>query len=169
MNFFQTLIDLQAAGDWNITIKQAQENKLIVSVLFRNEKCGDNAGKLIPPLILKGSALEMDEGFFEAIGEPIKNTATLLVNLEAYCKQQEQAKTESKLGREQETKEQREKESKGKKYDEALKQVSALEAEGKYREAWMKVPDHTEYPEKEDFLRKRKEALSAKFSQPTFF
>lgn len=44
-----------------------------------------------------------------------------------------------------------------------------LEKEGKFREAWMKVPDITEFPEKADEIRKRKTSLSDKFATPSLF
>ncbi|MNL88215.1 hypothetical protein D3C87_2177870 [compost metagenome] len=47
--------------------------------------------------------------------------------------------------------------------------VDELEKEGKHREAWMKVPDITEFPEKADEIRKRKTELSDKFSAPSLF
>ena len=44
-----------------------------------------------------------------------------------------------------------------------------MEKEGKFREAWIKVPDITEFPEKADEIRKRKTELSNKFATPSLF
>ena len=50
-----------------------------------------------------------------------------------------------------------------------MTKAEELEKEGKFRDAWMKVPDITEFPEKADEIRKRKGELSAKFSTPSLF
>ena len=54
-------------------------------------------------------------------------------------------------------------------YQMAMDKVDELEKEGKFREAWMKVPDLTEFPEKADEIRKRKTSLSDKFATPSLF
>jgi hypothetical protein len=50
-----------------------------------------------------------------------------------------------------------------------MAKADELEKEGKYREAWMKVPEIPDYPEKADEIRKRKTELSDKFSAPSLF
>lgn len=50
-----------------------------------------------------------------------------------------------------------------------MAKVDELEKEGKFREAWIKVPDISEYPEKADEIRKRKTSLSDKFATPSLF
>ncbi|ULT42603.1 prtrc system protein e [Niabella defluvii] len=64
---------------------------------------------------------------------------------------------------------QKEKEAKDKKYKDGMAKADELEKEGKFREAWIKVPDITEFPEKADEIRKRKSSLSAKFATPDLF
>lgn len=168
MNFFQNLIALQVKGEWKITINQHDEGKLIVSVLLDNKQCGDEARKLIPPLILKGTAAELDEGFFNAISAPVQTTAQLFSNMEAYLKAQDEAKKQSAMEKDRETKAEKEKGEKQKKFESSMKRVDELEAEGKFKEAWMKVPEISEYPEQEALLRKRKEDLSAQFAPSLF-
>ena len=46
--------------------------------------------------------------------------------------------------------------------------VDELEKEGKHRDAWMKVPDPSEYPEQAEAIRKRKSSLSSKFAPDLF-
>ena len=166
--FFQSIAALNVKGEWKIVISQTIENNLIVSVLLCNEQCGDDARKLIPPILLKGSPKEIDEGFLNAIEAPVKVTSQLFVNMESYLKQQELAQLESKLEKDKVAKAASNKTDKEKKYETALKKVDELEAEGKFKEAWMKVPEATEYPEHADSLRKRREALSPKFAPSLF-
>jgi len=167
-NFFQSLSALQLQGDWNITIQQTKTQSLIVSVLLKNESCGDEARKVIPPIILKGSAAEMDEGFFANITEPLKATAQLFLNMESYMKQQETAQLQSKMEKDKANKAEKEKSDKDKKYEAALKAADELEKAGKYREAWIKVPEPTDYPDYAEAIRKRKSELSAKFPPDLF-
>ncbi|MFA6151990.1 MAG: PRTRC system protein E [Chitinophagaceae bacterium] len=168
MNFFQSLSALQVNGGWNISIAHGAADILIVSVLLANDKCGDKAGKTIPPLVLKGTARELDEGFFAAIETPIKTTAQLLTNMEAYLKAQETAKKNSAMEKDNAVKAEKDKTEKQKKYEASMKKVDELEEEGKFREAWMKVPEISEYPEQAEILRKRREELSAQFAPDLF-
>jgi len=46
--------------------------------------------------------------------------------------------------------------------------LDELEKEGKHRDAWMKVPDPSEYPEQAEAIRKRKSSLSLKFAPDLF-
>jgi len=50
-----------------------------------------------------------------------------------------------------------------------MAKADELEKEGKFREAWMKVPEITDYPEKADEIRKRKSELSNQFSSTGLF
>jgi PRTRC genetic system protein E len=168
MNFFQTIVAMQVAGDWKINIAKETADRLIVSVLFFNEAVGDDARKVVPPIILKGSPQELDEGFFAAIEQPVKETAQLFTNMEQYLKQREEAKIQSQMEADKAAKEEKEKSDKKKKYQEAMKKVDELEAEGKHRDAWMKVPDAAAYPGFAEEIGKRKSELAKKFSPDLF-
>jgi len=168
-NFFRQLTELSLTGDIQITIRQASDNRLAVSVLLQNEQCGDNAKKQLIPLTLNGTVEELDEGFFEQITKPLQSASSLMVNMEAYLKQLEEAKKRSAMEKEKADKEQKVKEEKDKKYQEAMQKVEALEKAGKYREAWMKVPNPADYPDHTDILQNRRKELADKFSTPDLF
>jgi hypothetical protein len=72
------------------------------------------------------------------------------------------------MEKEKTDRERKEKEAKEKKYREAMQKVDELEKEGKHRDAWMKVPDPSEYPEQAEAIRKRKSSLSSKFAPDLF-
>jgi len=167
-NFFSSVAALNITGDLQLTMRKGAENNWVVSVMLHNEQCGDEARKLIPSLNLKGTAEDLDSGFFEQITTPMQVASGLMVDMEAFMKQLEAAKKQSEMEKEKADKERREKEAKEKKYKEAMQKVDELEKEGKYRDAWMKVPDPAEYPEQAEGLRKRKSALSAKFAPDLF-
>jgi len=54
------------------------------------------------------------------------------------------------------------------KYKGIMAEVEKLEAAGKYREAWLKVPKTSEFPDKTEEMQKRRSSLSAKFSPDLF-
>ncbi|MBS1631595.1 MAG: PRTRC system protein E [Bacteroidetes bacterium] len=167
-NFFRQITDLNITGNLQLIISKGAENSLVVSIMLNNEQCGDEARKLIPPLNLRGTAEELDNGFFEHISKPIEAASGLMVNMETFMKQLEEAKKQSAMEKEKADKEKKEKEAREKKYKEAMQKVDELEKEGKYRDAWMKVPEPSEYPEQAEALRKRKSALAAKFAPDLF-
>lgn len=167
-NFFSSVAALNITGDLQITIRKGAATNWVVSVMLNNEQCGDDARKLIPSLNLKGTAEELDNGFFGQITTPIETASGLMVNMEAYMKQVEEAKKQSAMEKEKADKDKKEKEAKDKKYKEAMQKVDELEKEGKFRDAWMKVPEPAEYPEQAEALRKRKSALAAKFAPDLF-
>src|SRR3546814_19016430 len=104
-NFFSGIARMGIKGDLNITIKSGAEGNLIVSVLLNNRGCGDDAQQAIPPLVLKGSAEDLDNGFFESISAPLPQISQLCVNLEAYLKAQEGARKQSAMTKEKTDKE----------------------------------------------------------------
>lgn len=168
-NFFNQIAQMDIQGDLHLTIAKGAENNLIVSVMLQNEQCGDNAKQLIPPLNLRGTAEELDEGFFQQIATPLQTASGLMVNMEAFMKQLEEAKKQSAMEKEKNEKEKKEQEAKDKKFKEGMAKADELEKEGKFRDAWMKVPEMTEFPEKADEIRKRKSELSDKFSSTGLF
>ncbi|WP_118975769.1 PRTRC system protein E [Taibaiella koreensis] len=166
--FFKQLAALGLKADLHIAIAQPRENYMVVTVRLSDDQCGDDAAKLIPPLNLKGSPEDFDSSFFSNIGQPLKVTDTLFANMEVYLKQQEVALAASKMAKEKAAQEEKNKSEKEKKYDEGLKKAAELEAEGKHREAWMKVPDPSLYPEHAEEIRQKREALSAHFAPSLF-
>ena len=168
-NFFNQIAQLDLTGVLQLNISKGVENNLIVSVILNNEQCGDNAKNLIPPLTFNATPQEFDEGFFEQITAPIKTVSGLMVDMEKFLKQLEEVKKQSAMEKEKADKQKKEQEAKDKKFKDGMAKADELEKEGKFREAWMKVPEITEFPEKADEIRKRKNALSDKFATPSLF
>ena len=168
-NFFNQIQQLDFTGVLQLNISKGIESNLIVTVLLNNEACGDSAKNLIPPLTFNATPQEFDEGFFEQITTPIQKVSGLMVDMEKFQKQLDEAKAQSAIEKAKTEKEKKEKEVKDKKFKDAMAKADELEKEGKFREAWIKVPDITEFPEKADEIRKRKTALSDKFATPSLF
>lgn len=168
-NFFNQIEQLDFTGVLQLNILKGAENNLIVSVLLHNDQCGDTAKNLIPPLTFNATPQEFDEGFFQQITTPIQKASGLMVDMEKFLKQLEEAKKQSAIEKEKTERAKKEKEYKDKKYKQAMVKVDELEKEGKFRDAWIKVPDIAEFPEKADEIRKRKSSLSDKFATPSLF
>ena len=168
-NFFNQIQQLDFTGVLQLNISKGIESNLIVTVLLNNEQCGDSAKTLIPPLTFNATPQEFDEGFFEQITTPIQKVSGLMVDMEKFQKQLDEAKAQSAIEKEKTEKAKKDKETKDKKFKDAMAKADELEKEGKFREAWIKVPDITEFPEKADEIRKRKTALSDKFATPSLF
>lgn len=168
-NFFNQIAQMGITGDLQLTISKGIENTLIVSIMLQNEQCGDNAKQLIPPLNLRGTAEELDEGFFQQITTPLQTASGLMVNMEAFMKQLEVAKKQSAMEKEKSDIQKKEQEAKDKKFKDGMVKADELEKEGKFREAWMKIPEIIDYPEKADEISKRKSELSNQFSSTGLF
>lgn len=168
MNFFEQIAALQLTGALKIVIQQTSDNLYSVSTLLNNEKCGDDARKLITPFTLTGTSEQLDEAFFTTISTPLKKTSELMDNMEGYLKTVEEARKHSAMEKEKTEQEKKEKETKKKKYEEIMKKAKELEDEGKYREAYVRVPEADIYPEFAEQLRKKREELVKKF-EPNLF
>ncbi|MCX2429870.1 prtrc system protein e [Pedobacter sp. GR22-10] len=166
-NFFKQIAAMQANGEWVIVVKPIGTEKIIVSVLYNDDSCGDNARKSIPPLTFSNTAAALDDAFFADIRTAFTGTIQLHNSMEHYLKQQEAAGQQAQMNKKPSATIKQKAEPISK-YDAAIQKVAELEAQEKYREAWMKVPDPAEYPDKADFLRKRREELSVHFAPDLF-
>jgi PRTRC genetic system protein E len=167
-NFFRQIAKLNLAGDLQITLRQGTENSFVLSVLLNNEQCGDDARKTIPPLNLRGTAEDLDNGFFENISTPLQTASGLMVDMESFMKQVEEAKKKSAMEKEKSDKAKKEKEAKDKKYNEALQKADELEKEGKYKDAWSALPKASEYPEYAENIRKKQDEYERHFAPSLF-
>lgn len=167
-NFFRQIAKMNLTGDLQITIRPTQDNRFVISVLLSNEQCGDEARKLIPPLNLRGTAEDLDNGFFENVAIPMQTASGLMVDMDAYMKQVEEAKKKSAMEKEKADREKKEKEAKDKKYNEALQKAEELEKEGKYKEAWSALPKASDFPENAEYISKKQDEDERHFAPSRF-
>lgn len=168
INFFKQIAQMNVTGDLQITIKKGAENNWIVAVLLHNEACSDSAKNLIVPCTLRGTAQELDEDFFGTITSPLEMASGLMVNMESFMKQLEEAKKQSAIEKEKTEKEKKEKEGKDKKFQDAMSKSTDLEKESKYKESWTALPKIADFPEHTEAIRKRMSELE-KFLAPSLF
>lgn len=131
MNLFKTLSEVLGNG-CTATISIAQKDGIMtVGVLPGNNLVKDSAKNKIVPLNVSGTPEELDEGFVEAIAEPVRKTAGLLVDMAAYEQAAEEAKAKSKMEEEKKVAEANRK----KEYDGYLNLARTNLKEQKYRDA----------------------------------
>lgn len=167
-NFFTQIAQMNITGDLQITIKKGAESNWVVSVLLNNEQCGDQAKNMIVPCNLRGTAEELDEDFFGTVTSPLESASGLMVNMEAFRKQLEEAEKNSAIQKQKAEQEKKQREGKDKKFHDAMQKSTELENEQKYKESWTALPKITDFPEHTEAIRKRMSELE-KFLAPSLF
>lgn len=181
-NFFEIIAGLNIPGNWKITIQTEDNIEFTVSALFTALQCGDNAAKAVPPMLLKGTAPELNDGFFETITIPVQQTAGLYSNMESYLKGLEAAKLASKQEQDNREKAKKQaaanksnediivpdakisKEEKKKAYDDTMQEVTELIKKLKFSDALNMLPSIADYPHKEGELKKKTDYLKTQIS-----
>ncbi|RWY48338.1 hypothetical protein [Mucilaginibacter gilvus] len=181
-NFFEIIAGMNLPGNWKITIQTEDNMEFTVSALFTALQCGDHAAKAIPPMLLKGAASELNDGFFETITAPVQQTAGLYTNMESYLKGLEAAKLASKQEQDNMEKAKKQasaskdngdiivpdakisKEEKKKAYDDAMQEVAELIKKLKFSDALNILPSVTDYPHKEGELKKKTDYLKTQIA-----
>lgn len=192
-NFFENVTGLALHGALNLNIMKSPEHGLSVSV-YLSPDTKDNAASLIPPMVLKGKAGELDEKFFEAITSPLQKTSELFANMDAYQKALDKAAGQSKMTQDKKKKDakpigtsttddaddnaedgvnlfsaQQEQEQakaeKKQRYSEAMTQISELNKHCKYDEAISLLPQAEDYPDKAEELAQKLKELQKRKAQ----
>jgi PRTRC genetic system protein E len=180
-NFFENIASLNAPGIWKIGIHQDDNGKFVVSALYSPNQSSEPATKTIAPLIFKGTAEDMDGGFFEAIEKPVQETAGLYHNIAEYTKSIETAKKKVAHGNKSQPAKTKANdtdadeievgepkpsaEEKKKAYTDAIRKVVEFNDACKYEEALNILPSVDDYPDKKDELEKRRTDLTRKAAQ----
>ncbi len=167
-NFFRYIKNMKIEGDLHIIIANGENDTLVVSTMVNNEKCTDTAKNRLTPLNLRGTAQQMDIGYLDTISQPMKEVSGLLSNMEAFAKQKAETQKKSAMTTESTERDKKTVDTKEQKYIDGMKKADELEKMGKFKEAWMSVPDPANYPDKVEILRNRREQLSAKFAPDLF-
>lgn len=97
MDLFKRLEGIMGDG-CTLTINIAKQNGVITaSVLPGSTLVKDAAVKMIAPLVIKGTAEELDEGFVEAIVTPVETTNKMFADIEAFEESQKKAKEATEM------------------------------------------------------------------------
>jgi len=178
-NFFENIANLNTPGFWKIGIQNDIDGRFVVSALYSPQETPDPAAKTIAPLIFKGTAEEMGNGFFEAIIHPVQQTAGLYSTIAEYSKSIEAAKKKiTQTAKTQPAKVNKDggnddeeievgepkisAEDRKKAYFDNIKKVVELNDACKYQDALNILPSEVDYPEKKEELVKRRSDLERK-------
>lgn len=179
-NFFQNIADINIPGIWNIVVQTDDKGGFTVSTHFSIAGNGDTAAKHIRPFVSNGTAGEFDEGYFDMLEAPVRQTAGLLHNMDDYLKGLSKAKEQSKMVQDNKSKSAKAKSEntpaggaqseaenaeKRKAYTDLLRQIVELESLCRYDEALELLPAIAEYPDREAEITKRKADLERKREQ----
>lgn len=168
-NFFSQIKQLNVTGNLRLNIQPQENGELIVSLLLDTSHVKDKAAKLIPPLILKGSDSDLDNGFFESIAQPVMTTQSLLVNMQQHGEAVEKANKESRIVKDKQDTQKKDKDGKRKKFDEQMKKVDDLVKLKKIGEAIGQLPDLKLFPEFETEIKKKSQELRGQHSSLSLF
>lgn len=169
-NFFSQIANLKLNGDLQLIISSNEDNNCVVSVILLNEKIGEKARAMIIPFNLRGSTSLLDSNFFTQITAPMQSVSDFVTNEKNFLEQLEKAKEQSGKQKDKSAKTtiSSKQDLNIDKFSTAMKVVADLEAKGKFKEAWMKVPYASEFPEHREEIQKRKSSLSSKFEPDLF-
>lgn len=176
-NFFQAIQRLNGTGAWVFNISFTAENEMVVSVMLKDKVVND--GKYpISPMVYRGTPQEIDEGIFDALVQPVKETNGLFANISAYKKglADAKAKITAKVKSDKSPTEKSGETAKGSdsavepmeerpKFEDILIKINKLNAECKYTEALALLPSMETFPEKKAEIEKLKKELEWKSNQ----
>ena len=164
-NFFKSLFEISPNMEYRINVTNLGEDKLIVTVLPINAAVKDDAVRVIQPMVLQGTATELDLGFFDAICKPVEKVTELFANMSSFLTQLEEAKSQSRMEQGTLDKDKREKEQRKKKFEDQMKKVVELETSEKYGQAIAQMPKADQFPEQEQEITKKLDELRSKHGQ----
>lgn len=104
---------------------------LTVSVLPTKIGLKDEAKNNLSPIVIRGTAEELDQKFIEIIKQPLKTSTELLTNMDTFEKSMEATQAKSKAATEAKKKQDADRKA----YTDKFKKVENLYAEKKYSEA----------------------------------
>jgi len=176
-NFFQAIQRLNGKGAWVFNISFSAENEMVVSVMLKDKVVND--GKYpIPPMVYRGTPQEIDEGIFDALVQPVKESNSLFANISAYNKGLAEARanitvkaktekivTEKPVENKKDADCAEQSVQERPKFEEVLAEINKLNAECKYAEALALLPTAESYPEKKTEIEKLKKELERKSKQ----
>lgn len=133
--FFQSIYQMMSAGtDLSINIRRMDGN-LSVAIMPKRSNLKDEARQLIVPLVLNGTPIELDTQFLQSVTAPLQKAQGILINLETFEKQAQQATTQSKGTKSANVKETKETRDKQDKMEKLLKRAEEAFTAGRYSEA----------------------------------
>jgi PRTRC genetic system protein E len=168
MNTFFTQLSAaigQAEFQLNIKPKGAQITVMITPKTSANDPALAN----LQPLIITGTAEQLDADFITAITSPLQKLTGLISNLESFEASTKKTEEESRIKKAAEDKIKKEADEKVKKFDALTKKADGFEKDGKLKEAVGALKQAQSFAKDPGLVLKRINELTAKYSQNSLF
>ena len=133
--FFNQLSQMMTDGvTISLTVHRLNGN-LTVSVFPKLKGLKDEAKKHLQPIVLTGTAEELDEGFFNTVAQPVQKACGLLSGMKSFEEALARVETEKQEVKEQKRAAGKRADERKAKYDKLIARADALEKEGKNEDA----------------------------------
>lgn len=160
MNLFQELNKIMVSNtDTTIVVRKLSDEKMTVSVNFRNDAVKDDAKNLLQPFIVSGSPTELDEGFVQEMSKPIAESVGLQSKMLEFEAAKKVAEAKSAALAEQKKKEEAAEKARKESYNKHLDAAKKAQAERKWKEAIKSLNAALEFA-KDDEKAKIKEGIA---------
>ena len=162
----ENLIDLGI--DLNITIRKSNSDIMVVSVLPKHNGIKDGAKDMITPLVVKGSADDLDAQFVDVLINGLPKATGVLSNIKDFEEAANKSAAASDAMKAQREAEAKAKKEKKDKLDGMVKRGDDAKVAGKYLEAIQIYQDAKEFSESPSDIDKKIAEVKT-LMQPTLF
>jgi PRTRC genetic system protein E len=133
--FFTQLSQMMTSGTIVNLNVHSQNGNLTVSIFPKVKGLKDEAQKHLQPIILKGTAEELDAGFFDTVFQPLQKASGLLSGMKSFETSLALVEAEKKESKEQKRALDKRADERKAKYDKLIAKADSLEQEGKNDDA----------------------------------
>ena len=133
--FFTQLSQMMTSGTIVNLNVHCKDGNLTVSIFPKVKGLKDEAQKHLQPIILKGTAEDLDEGFFDTVCQPLKKASGLLSGMKSFETSLALVEAERKEVKEQKRATDKKADERKAKYDKLIARADSLEQEGKNDDA----------------------------------
>jgi PRTRC genetic system protein E len=169
IKFFTDMETLLEGFDLTLTL--AKKGELLSLSVLPVAKCKDDAKSNIRPLLLTGTAQELDEGFIDAITAPLKRVSGIILDIQSFeeglqkLEEESSAKDAAAKLREKEEEEKKKAEiRKNKKYVALIKKAEELVEKNELKQAIGAYKEAKELSSTPQVIEKKIESLVIKIS-----
>ena len=139
--FFKELSQLLTSDTGVSLTVYSQNGKLTVSVFPRVKGLKDEAQNHLHPIVLTGTAEELDTGFFDAVVQPVQKATTLLADMKDFEKSLARVEAVRKEVLEEKKNADKRAQERKVKFDKLIERADTCENEGKNNDALKSLRD----------------------------
>ena len=154
----------------NLTV-HSQDGILSVSVFPKAKGLKDEAKNHLQPIVLTGTAQELDDGFFDAIAQPIEKASKMLAGMKQFETSLDLMETQKKETQEHQKNVDKQAQDRKAKCDKLISRAATLEDEEKYEDALKALREARTLADEKTVakLDERIDSLKGKLMQSSLF